>query len=94
MTSPNNYSQNDVAKEAVRELRIEAGYYPPNPWLKATQKAKESEPMKKLTDRLIAALIAALLPRLLEQLIMAVEEMVKLDLNKDGHIGFGETKNG
>lgn len=43
----------------------------------------------KIMDRIAQSLVVMLLPRVMDGLVQAVEELVKLDLNKDGVIGFG-----
>jgi hypothetical protein len=50
--------------------------------------------MNKIMDKLVASLVAILLPRVLEQLVKAVEEIARIDLNKDGTVGFGDKDNG
>lgn len=50
--------------------------------------------MSKLVDKLVASLVTLVLPRLLAELVKAVEELVKADLNNDGVIGFGGESRG
>lgn len=50
--------------------------------------------MKILLEKLGKNLAVLVLPFVLTELVKAVEEVVKADLNKDGQIGFGGDDDG
>lgn len=50
--------------------------------------------MKGLVDKLVKSFVSLLLPRLIAELTKAVEQLVGVDINGDGVVGFpgkGET---
>lgn len=44
--------------------------------------------MKGICSKLLSVLVSLLAPRVTEKVVEALEELVKVDLNKDGVIGF------